>query len=76
MDPYLLVFIVTMVARQFIYALLCKSLDVVTPPRWLPIAQRVMRILLLVIIMGILLWCLYYMSERHNSIKVFYLCYP
>ncbi|XP_001605402.1 transmembrane protein 39A [Nasonia vitripennis] len=76
MDPYLLIFIITMVARQFVYALLCKSMDVTTPPRWLPFAQRVMRILLLIVILGILFWCLYYMTERHNSIKVFYLCYP
>ncbi|XP_043269249.1 transmembrane protein 39A isoform X2 [Venturia canescens] len=75
-DPYLLVFIVTMVARRFIYALLRRFIDAVSPARWLPAAQRMMRIVLLVLVVSVLLWCLYYMSERHNSMKVFYLCYP
>lgn len=42
-DPYLLVFIVTMVARRFVYALLRRFIDAVSPARWLPAAQRVMR---------------------------------
>ncbi|KAJ8675443.1 hypothetical protein QAD02_011229 [Eretmocerus hayati] len=75
-DPYLLLFIVTMITRQFVYALLCKCMNTVITSRWLPIAQKIMRMILLVVVMGILFWCLYYMSERHNSIKVFYLCYP
>ncbi|XP_011302897.1 transmembrane protein 39A [Fopius arisanus] len=75
-DPYLLVFILTMVARRFVYALLRRFVDAVSPARWLPTTQRTMRIILLIFVVIILLWCLYYMSERHNSMKVFYLCYP
>lgn len=75
-DPFLIIFIVTMASRQFVYALLCKYLEIIASPRLAPIAQRVTRILLLIVIICILVWCLYHMSERHNSIKVFYLCYP
>ncbi|XP_015110557.1 transmembrane protein 39A [Diachasma alloeum] len=75
-DPYLLAFIFTMVARRFVYALLRRFIDAVSPARWLPTTQRTMRIILLIFVVLILLWCLYYMSERHNSMKVFYLCYP
>ncbi|XP_015604761.1 transmembrane protein 39A isoform X2 [Cephus cinctus] len=75
-DPYLLIFIATMLARRLIYALLRRMIDTVSPARWLPAAQRIMRIFLLVIVIGVLSWCLYYMSERHNTMKVFYFCYP
>ncbi|XP_068971814.1 transmembrane protein 39A isoform X4 [Bombus flavifrons] len=75
-DPYLLVFIIIMVARQFIYSLLHRVIDVSSPVRWLPTAQKMMRITLLIIVMNILCWCLYHMAERHNSMKIFYLCYP
>ncbi|KAK0163347.1 hypothetical protein PV327_007038 [Microctonus hyperodae] len=75
-DPYLLIFIFTMVARRFIYVLLRRCIDTITPGKWLPIIQKIMRIALLIIIIAIITWCLYYMNERHNSMKVFYLCYP
>ncbi|KOC69891.1 Transmembrane protein 39A-A [Habropoda laboriosa] len=84
-DPYLLIFITTMVARQFIYSLLRRVIDVSSPVRWLPAAQKIMRVILyiilfritlLFIVMTILCWCLYHMAERHNSMKIFYLCYP
>ncbi|XP_076303904.1 transmembrane protein 39B isoform X4 [Lasioglossum baleicum] len=75
-DPYLIIFIVTMMARQFIYSLLQRLIDMSSPVRWLPTAQKVMRIILLIIVMSILCWCLYHMAERHNSMKIFYLCYP
>ncbi|XP_076619333.1 transmembrane protein 39A isoform X1 [Colletes latitarsis] len=75
-DPYLLVFIVTMVARQFIYSLLCRLIDISSPVRWLSAAQKIMRIILLIVVMSVLCWCLYHMAERHNSMKIFYLCYP
>ncbi|XP_017760704.1 PREDICTED: transmembrane protein 39A [Eufriesea mexicana] len=75
-DPYLLIFIITMVARQFIYSLLRRIIDISSPVRWLPTAQKMMRIILLIIVMNILCWCLYHMAERHNSMKIFYLCYP
>ncbi|XP_063993463.1 transmembrane protein 39A [Diachasmimorpha longicaudata] len=75
-DPYLLIFIFTMVARRFVYALLRRFVDAVSPARWLPTTQRTMRIILLILVLMILLWCLYYMHEKHNTMKVFYLCYP
>ncbi|XP_034940123.1 transmembrane protein 39A [Chelonus insularis] len=75
-DPFLMIFILTMMARRFIYALLRRCIDAFSPARWLPSVQRFIRIVLLIIILAILTWCLYYMSERHNVIKVFYLCYP
>ncbi|KAK0088200.1 hypothetical protein PV325_012867 [Microctonus aethiopoides] len=75
-DPYLLIFIFTMVARRFIYVLLRRCIDAITPGKWLPTIQKIMRIALLIIIIAIIAWCLYYMNERHNSMKVFYLCYP
>ncbi|XP_012255913.2 transmembrane protein 39A isoform X2 [Athalia rosae] len=75
-DPYLLGFIGTMLVRRLVYALLRRLVDSVAPVRWLPIAQRIMRIFLLFVILGVLCWCLYHMSENHNPMKVFYLCYP
>ncbi|XP_015512102.1 transmembrane protein 39A isoform X1 [Neodiprion pinetum] len=75
-DPYLLVFIGTMLVRRLVYALLRKLVDATAPTRWLPTAQRVMRVCLLLVVISVLCWCLYYMSENHNSMKVFYLCYP
>ncbi|XP_031843291.1 transmembrane protein 39A isoform X2 [Nomia melanderi] len=75
-DPYLIIFIITMMARQFIYSLLRRFIDVSVPVRWLPAAQNIMRIILLIIVMTVLCWCLYHMAERHNSMKIFYLCYP
>ncbi|XP_078043036.1 transmembrane protein 39A isoform X2 [Augochlora pura] len=75
-DPYLIIFIVTMMARQFIYSLLHRLIDMSVPVRLLHTAQKVMRIILLLIVMSILCWCLYHMAERHNSMKIFYLCYP
>ncbi|KZC07548.1 Transmembrane protein 39A [Dufourea novaeangliae] len=75
-DPYLLIFIVTMIARQFIYSLLRQFIDISSPVHWLSAAQKIMRIILLIIVMSILCWCLYHMAERHNSMKIFYLCYP
>ncbi|KAG7209468.1 hypothetical protein KM043_015557 [Ampulex compressa] len=75
-DPYLLIFILTMIARQFVYTLLRRFVDVTSPTRWLYTAQRLMRFTLLVIVIGILSWCLCHMAERHNSMKIFYLCYP
>ncbi|XP_017889783.1 transmembrane protein 39A isoform X1 [Ceratina calcarata] len=75
-DPYLLIFIITMVARQFIYSLLRRIINVSSPIRWLSAAQKIMRIGLLTIVMNILCWCIYHMAERHNSMKIFYLCYP
>ncbi|XP_033216276.1 transmembrane protein 39A isoform X2 [Belonocnema kinseyi] len=75
-DPHLLIFIGTMVARRFIYALLQRIMDSIAPDHWLPTVQQIMRVILLIIVIGILGWCLYYMSEKHNIMKVFYLCYP
>ena len=75
-DPYLLVFIVTMVTRQFIYSLMRRIIDISSPVRWLLAAQKITRITLLIIVMGVLCWCLYHMADRHNSMKIFYLCYP
>ncbi|XP_071863825.1 transmembrane protein 39A isoform X2 [Bombus fervidus] len=75
-DPYLLVFIIITVARQFIYSLLHRVIDVLLPVRWLPTAQKMMRITLLIIVMNILCWCLYHMAARYNTLKIFYLCYP
>lgn len=46
-DPYLLVFIIIMVARQFIYSLLHRVIDVSSPVRWLSTAQKMMRYTLL-----------------------------
>lgn len=42
-DPYLLVFIITMVTRKFIYTLCRKFIDSLSPPRWLSIFQKTMR---------------------------------
>lgn len=42
-DPYLLIFIVTMVARQFVYSLLRRFIDISSPARWLSTAQKIMR---------------------------------
>ncbi|XP_047344049.1 transmembrane protein 39A isoform X1 [Vespa velutina] len=75
-DPYLLTFIITMVTRRFVYTLLRRFVDVSSPTRWFHIAQKLMRITLLSIVLSILLWCLYHMAERHNIMKIFYLCYP
>ncbi|XP_003393537.1 transmembrane protein 39A isoform X1 [Bombus terrestris] len=75
-DPYLLVFIIIMIARQFIYSLLHRIIDVSSPVRLLPNAQKIMRVTLLIIVINILCWCLYHLAERHNSMKIFYLCYP
>ncbi|KOX73947.1 Transmembrane protein 39A [Melipona quadrifasciata] len=66
-DPYLLIFIITMIARQFIYSLLRRVIDISSPVRWLSISQKMMRITLLIVVMSILSWCLYRMAERHNS---------
>lgn len=75
-DPYLLVFIFTMVARRFVYILLRQLIDISSPVRWLSTIQKIMRISLLSTVIAILCWCLYHMAERHNSMKIFYLCYP
>lgn len=75
-DHYLLVFICTMVARRFVYTLLRQFIDMLLPVRWLPAVQKIMRISLLIIVMSILCWCLYHMAEKHNSMKILYLCYP
>ncbi|PBC34616.1 Transmembrane9A [Apis cerana cerana] len=45
-DPYLLIFIITMVARQFIYSLLRRIIDISSPIRWLSTVQKMMRITL------------------------------
>lgn len=75
-DPYLLIFIFTMVTRNIVYTLLHQFIDMLLPVRWLPAIQKIMRIFLLITVMSILCWCLYHMAERHNSMKIFYLCYP
>ncbi|XP_014297600.1 transmembrane protein 39A isoform X1 [Microplitis demolitor] len=75
-DPYLIIFIITMITRRFVYALLRRLVDSISPVRWIPMSQKVMRIILLVITLAILIFCLYLISQRHNSMKVFYLCYP
>ncbi|KAG8040370.1 hypothetical protein G9C98_000941 [Cotesia typhae] len=75
-DPYFIIFIITIITRRFIYALLRRVVDSLSPARWIPMAQKVMRIVLLVVILAILVFCLYLINERHNSMKVFYLCYP
>ncbi|XP_066594836.1 transmembrane protein 39A [Prorops nasuta] len=75
-DPYLVTFIATMIARRFVYTLFHHIIDMSSPVQWLSLAQRIMRISLLIIVMGIISWCLYCMAEKHNSMKIFYLCYP
>ncbi|XP_011685374.1 PREDICTED: transmembrane protein 39A isoform X2 [Wasmannia auropunctata] len=78
-DPYLLVFIFTMVAHRFLYTLLRQIIDVSLPVRSVPtkIAIRdIIRSSLSVAVKSVLGWCLYHMIERHNSMKIFYLCYP
>ncbi|XP_070159327.1 transmembrane protein 39A isoform X1 [Polyergus mexicanus] len=75
-DPYLLIFIFTMMARRFVYTLLRQFIDMSLPVRWLPAIQKIMRISLLITVMSILCWCLYHMAQKHNSMKIFYLCYP
>ncbi|XP_014599514.1 PREDICTED: transmembrane protein 39A isoform X2 [Polistes canadensis] len=75
-DPYLLIFIITMVARRFVYTLLRRLVDFSSPTRWFHIAQKLMRITLLFIVLSILLWCLYHMAERYYFMKLFYLSYP
>lgn len=42
-DPYLLTFIITMVARRFVYTLLRRFVDVSSPTNWFHIAQKLMR---------------------------------
>lgn len=66
----------TMASRQFVYALLCKSMNIIIPQRWLPVAQKVMRLYLLAMIAIIFFWCLLHMSEKYDSLKMLYLCYP
>lgn len=42
-DPYLLIFIFTMMARRFVYTLLRQFIDILLPVRWLPASQKIMR---------------------------------
>ncbi|XP_019696494.1 transmembrane protein 39A-A isoform X3 [Harpegnathos saltator] len=42
-DPYVLVFIFTIVARRVVYILLSRSIDGLSPVRWLPTIQKIMR---------------------------------
>ncbi|KAH0952783.1 hypothetical protein HN011_011761 [Eciton burchellii] len=74
-DPYLLIFILTMVTRSFIYTLLHHLIDASLPVRWLSVIQKILRISLLIALMSVLCWCLYHMAERHSFIKMLCLCY-
>ncbi|XP_019696493.1 transmembrane protein 39A-A isoform X2 [Harpegnathos saltator] len=75
-DPYVLVFIFTIVARRVVYILLSRSIDGLSPVRWLPTIQKIMRMFLSVTVMSIISWCLYHLAEKHDLLKMFYLCYP
>ncbi|XP_011638308.1 transmembrane protein 39A isoform X1 [Pogonomyrmex barbatus] len=78
-DPYLLVFIFTMVAHQFLHTLLRQIIDVSLPIQSAPTKLAIRNIIsssLSLAVKSVLVWCLYHMAERHNSMKIFYLCYP
>ncbi|XP_011165741.1 transmembrane protein 39A isoform X2 [Solenopsis invicta] len=78
-DPYLLVFIFTMVAHRFLYTLLREIIDVSLPVQSVPAKaaiRNIVRSSLSVAVKSVLGWCLYHMAEKHNSMKIFYLCYP
>ncbi|KAG5305600.1 T39AB protein, partial [Acromyrmex insinuator] len=78
-DPYLLIFIFTMVAHRFLYILLRQIIDVSLPVQSVPAKlaiRNIIRSSLSVAVKSVLGWCLYHMIEKHNSMKIFYLCYP
>ncbi|XP_012542292.1 transmembrane protein 39A-A [Monomorium pharaonis] len=78
-DPYLLVFIFITAAHRFLYTLLRQIIDVSLPIRSVSTKLAVRNILrssLSVAVQSVILWCLYHMAERHDSMKIFYLCYP
>ncbi|KAL0110040.1 hypothetical protein PUN28_013578 [Cardiocondyla obscurior] len=81
-DPYLLIFIFTMIGRRFIYTLLCQIFDVSLPVRSalstkIELAMRnVIRSSVSATVKSILGWCLLHMFNKYHSIQIFYLCCP
>ncbi|KYN07256.1 Transmembrane protein 39A [Cyphomyrmex costatus] len=78
-DPYLVVFIFTTAAYRFLYMLLRQIIDVSLPIQLVSAKltiRNIIRSSLLVVVKSVLGWSLYHMIEKHNSMKIFYLCYP
>ncbi|XP_071626132.1 transmembrane protein 39A [Temnothorax longispinosus] len=78
-DPYLLIFIFTMVAHRFLYKLLRKIIDISLPVRSVPaklVIRNILRLSLGVVVQSVLSWCIYHMTERYDSMKIVYLFLP
>ncbi|XP_022197457.1 transmembrane protein 39A [Nilaparvata lugens] len=75
-DPYLVGFIGTILARRFVYTGLCRLLIVWCPPSAWPIVQQLLRLLLLGVVLTCLIWCAYPIMQNHPIVNIFYLCYP
>ncbi|XP_075227233.1 transmembrane protein 39A isoform X2 [Lycorma delicatula] len=75
-DPYLVGFIGTILARRFIYNGLCKILLTWSPPSVWPVVQQLLRLLLLGVVLTCLVWCAYHIMQNHPIVNIFYLCYP
>ncbi|XP_020296483.1 transmembrane protein 39A isoform X2 [Pseudomyrmex gracilis] len=75
-DPYLLVFIFTIIARSFVNTLVYHVIDVSLSYRWSRATRMTMRVVLFFIEISILSWCVCHMAHRHDLLKIFYLCYP
>ncbi|XP_011879274.1 PREDICTED: transmembrane protein 39A isoform X2 [Vollenhovia emeryi] len=76
-DPYLLVFIFTMVAHRFLYMLLLRVIELSLPsvPAKLTI-QNIIRSSVSLAVKSVQGWCLYHMALKYSSMKLVYLCCP
>lgn len=78
-DPYLLVFIFTMVAHRFLYTLLRQIIDVSLPVRSIPTKlaiRNIIRASISVAVKSVLGWCFCHMAEKYNSMQIVCLCGP
>ncbi|KAF6211546.1 hypothetical protein GE061_012059 [Apolygus lucorum] len=75
-DPYLIGFIVTVLIRRLMFYTFRKFVFSWAPVHvWDPI-ENATRLSFLVIVLSILTWCGYQITQTHTVINLFYLCYP
>ncbi|XP_066993587.2 transmembrane protein 39A isoform X3 [Anabrus simplex] len=75
-DPHLVGFIATILARRLVYCFLSRLVASWSPVALAPLIQQLLRLILLGAVLSSLVWCAYHIMQNHPIVNIFYLCYP
>lgn len=75
-DPYLVGFIIILLARRFLWCIFKQLINKYMVGYTKRLLLQVFRIAIGLIVLAGLTWCSYYIVQTHPLVNMFYLCYP